>query len=53
MAARTPPSASVPQSRLSDTEKMDGTGSWEAIEWTKNEVNLDLSLPTRTLKLFS
>ncbi|XP_048498934.1 phosphatidylinositol-3-phosphatase myotubularin-1 isoform X2 [Beta vulgaris subsp. vulgaris] len=37
MAARTPPSASVPQSRLSDTEKMDGTGSWEAIEWTKNE----------------
>ncbi|XP_021761354.1 phosphatidylinositol-3-phosphatase myotubularin-1-like isoform X2 [Chenopodium quinoa] len=25
------------QSRFSDTEKMEGTGSWEAIEWTKNE----------------
>ncbi|KAL2923060.1 Phosphatidylinositol-3-phosphatase myotubularin-1 [Bienertia sinuspersici] len=30
-------SASLPQSRFSDTEKMDCTGSWEAIEWTKNE----------------
>ncbi|KAJ8445049.1 hypothetical protein Cgig2_022569 [Carnegiea gigantea] len=33
-AART---TSLPQSSLSDSEKMEATGGWEAIEWTKNE----------------
>ncbi|XP_057540215.1 phosphatidylinositol-3-phosphatase myotubularin-1-like [Amaranthus tricolor] len=30
-------SSSLPPSRLSDSEKMDVTGTWEAIEWTHNE----------------
>ncbi|GAB4836323.1 Carrier protein, mitochondrial [Ancistrocladus abbreviatus] len=35
--ARTGRSGSLPHARLSDLEKMEGTGSWEAIEWTKHE----------------
>ncbi|GMH13236.1 hypothetical protein Nepgr_015077 [Nepenthes gracilis] len=36
--ARSARSNSLPHhARLSDSEKMEGTGSWEAIEWTKHE----------------
>lgn len=35
--ARATRTSSLSQSRLSDSEKMEATGGWEAIEWTKNE----------------
>ncbi|KNA10347.1 hypothetical protein SOVF_145190 [Spinacia oleracea] len=35
--SRTSLSSSLPLSRLSDSGKMDGTGSWEAIDWKKDE----------------